>query len=221
MDETVPAVTLLVLEGRFEEALDQLRPRHPKNGVPLPPTVRVVFADLLERTGRLGESRELLAAIRHSSQLTEVDQVRCSLLEGLLAKHYGHLQESAQAFRRAGQIAEQCGSIELLCWSQMRLLGVSSDAEGNEPLDSLRAELRRNTERAAIPSVSIAFHVFTAEHEAKHGKLAASRHHSDLAESLLARHPNVWLRSYWISNSPAWPIWKAISPPHSPPHVTP
>ena len=115
MDDAVPALTLLVLEGRFEEALDHLRRRHAKNGVPLPPTVRVVFADLLERTGRLSESRELLAAIQHSSQLTEVDQIRCSLLEGLLAKHYEHLQESAQAFRRAGRVAEQCGSIELLC----------------------------------------------------------------------------------------------------------
>jgi len=82
MDDTVPAVTLLVLEGRFEEALDHLRRRHPKNGVPLPPTVRLVFADLLEWTGRPGESRELFAAIRHSSQLTELDQIRCSLLEG-------------------------------------------------------------------------------------------------------------------------------------------
>jgi DNA-binding NtrC family response regulator len=194
MANTVTDVTPLILEGRFEEALDHARRYQPKDGVPLPPTVRLVLAELLERTGRLGESRELLASIRQSSQLTEVDEGRGSLLEGLLAKHYGHLQESAQAFRRAGRIAEQCGSVELLCWSQMRLLGVVGDTERNEPLDSLQTELRRNTERAAIPSVSIAHHVFTAEHEAKHGRLAASRHHSDLAESLLGRHPNVWLR---------------------------
>ena len=194
MNDTVPGSTLLLLEGRFEEALNQMRSRHPEKGGALSPAIRLMFAELLERTGRLIESRELLEAVRESTQLAEPEQARCELLEGLLAKHYGHLRESAHAFRRACRMAEKCGSLELLCWSQMRLLGVSGEVGGIEPIGSLPTELRRNTERVATPSVSVAYHVFTAEYEAKRGRLAVSRHHSDLAESLLSRHPNVWLR---------------------------
>lgn len=194
MGDTAPTIAALVLEGRFEEALQLVSSEQPEGNASSSPRNRLEYAELFERTGRLHEARDLLTSIRKGDQLTDVEQVRCWLLDGLLAKHFGHLAESARAFRRACRLAEESNSLELLCWSQLRLLGVSGDVEGPGAIRSLRGDLRRNTERAAIASVSIAYHVFTAEYEAKCGQLATSRHHSDLAESLLARHPNVWLR---------------------------
>lgn len=194
MGDTATTTAALVLEGRFEEALQLLRSEHPERNASSPPTIRLEYAELFERTGRLHEARDLLTSIRKGDRLTDAEQARCWLLDGLLAKHLGHLAESARAFRRACRLAEESNSLELLCWSQLRLLGVSGDVDGAGAIRPLLGDLRRNTERAAVSSVSIAYHVFTAEYEAKCGQLATSRHHSDLAESLLARHPNVWLR---------------------------
>jgi DNA-binding NtrC family response regulator/tetratricopeptide (TPR) repeat protein len=115
-------------------------------------------------------------------------------VEGLLSKHLGHLGEAVQAFRRAAQIADCTGSLEQLCWSQLRLMGVSTDLDGPNLEASMLRELRSNTEKAAIPSVSTAHQIFLAEYHAKRGQLDASWHHSRIAESLLTNYPNVWLR---------------------------
>ena len=71
------------------------------------------------------------------------------------------------------------------------MLGVSADFDGAALDASLLASLRSNTERAAVPAVSIAYQILLAEYQAKRGDLDASRHHSSLAESLLATYPNI------------------------------
>jgi len=72
--------------------------------------------------------------------------------------------------------------------------GVSVDFDGAAVDESFFANLRSNVERAAVASVSIAYQIFLAEYHAKRGELDVSRHHSNLAESLLATYPNIWLR---------------------------
>ncbi len=194
MDGLAPSVAALIGEGRFEDALECMRSAHADGGAFLGPGIRLVLADLLERTGRLTESRELLGSIARCTHMSDADRARYHLLDGLLLKHLGHLPESATAFRQACEYATQANSLEVLCWAQLRLLGVAGDVDIGHSTGGILADLRRNIERAAVPSVSIAYHVFTAEQDAKRGQLAASRHHSELAESLLASHPNVWLR---------------------------
>lgn len=194
MSSTSLTAAALAHQGRFEEALQQLRRESSDLSPSVSPSLRLEHAELLERTGRLAESRALLSSIRKSRNLTLTEQARGFLLDGLLLKQFGHLPEAATAFRRASDLAGQAGSSELLSWSQLRLLGVTADGDGIESTGSLLADVRRNTERAAEPTISIAYHIFTAEYQAKHGQLVSSRHHSDLAESLLASYPNAWLR---------------------------
>jgi two-component system response regulator AtoC len=155
---------------------------------------RLDFAELLERTGQLREARNQLAAVKKISRIADSDRARCLLVEGLLSKQMGHLEKAVQAFQQGSRLAERAGSSELLCWCQLRLLGVSADIDGAELEPALLASLRGNTERAAIPSVSIAYQIFLAEYYAKRGNLGASRHHSSLAESVLTTYPNYWLR---------------------------
>ena len=187
-------VAALANEGRFEDALHQLTRESSGLGPSTDPASKLELAELLERTGRLRESRTLLSKILKQPRLTSAERARGLLLNGLLLKHLGHLPASAISFQQARGFAEQAGSVELVCWSELRLLGVSSESVPNESVSSLLADVRRNTERAAVPVISIAYHVFAAEYQAKRGHVAASRHHSDLAESLLGRYPNVWLR---------------------------
>jgi DNA-binding NtrC family response regulator/tetratricopeptide (TPR) repeat protein len=192
-DQSLTAEAFL-LEGRFEEALNQLRRVHPEIVAVTEVSTRLDFAELFERTGRLSASTDLLRLIRRSVHLTEVEHARCSLLDGLLLKHGGHLTEAVAAFHQAYRFAGQASSLELLCWSQLRLMGVVDDVAEDRSLGALLLDLRHNVECAAIPTVSIAYHVFTAEREAKRGRLAESRCHTDLAESLLSSYPNCWLR---------------------------
>ena len=149
--------------------------------------------ELLERTGRVPAAMDFAKSFPSPSGLAADDRARLSTVRGLIAKHLGHISEAEHHFLRACQHAEQSGSLELLCWAQLRLLGVTEDSPAKERVSAIRSELRRNVDRAGCPNVSVAFHIFSAEHEAKHGRLAVSRFHGEIAESLLSRHPNVWL----------------------------
>jgi DNA-binding NtrC family response regulator/tetratricopeptide (TPR) repeat protein len=189
-----PSASALASQGRFKDALSKLRRNQSSESSSTPTAERIELVELLERTGQLEEARDRLAALKRTLRLSDTERTRCLLVEGLLSKQMGHLDDSIRTFRQACRLAERVGSAELLSWSQLRLLGVSADFDGADFETSLLSDLRRNTERAAVPSVSIAHQIALAEYHAKRGDLAASRHHGGLAESLLAKYPNLWLR---------------------------
>ena len=193
MIESLAAVETLAIEGRFERAFQKLNETHPRWSSSHDPQLRLVALELLERTGRIPAAKDLLASFKLRSPLTAEGLARLSILRGLIAKHLGHGSEAGCCFLSACRQAENSGLLEVLCWAQLRLLGVALDASARDQIPALRSELRRNVERAGIPNVLVAFHIFTAEYEAKHGQLSSSRCHGELAESLLNRHPNVWL----------------------------
>ena len=189
-----PSAASLAAEGRFQEAIVTLTKSRRAATGSLTIAERIELAELSERTGQLKVARTYLAAVKKTSRLSDFDRSRCLLVEGLISKQLGHLEEARQTFQQGCRLAERAGAAELLSWCQLRLLGVSADIDGAELDPSLLANLRSNTERAAIPSVSVAYQVLLAEYHAKRGNLGTSRHHSSLAESILAAHPNVWLR---------------------------
>ena len=194
MSDSDPSPMALAATGRFQEALTALARRQQGKRGRMTATERLEFAELLERTGRLAEARDYLAAVNKSSGLSDAERARCLLVEGLLSKQLGHLEESLDRFQQGRRLAERAGSPELLGWCQLRLLGVSADIDGADLSASLLADLRKNTERAASPTISVACQIFLAEYSAKRGDLDTSKHHSSLAESILATYPNVWLR---------------------------
>ena len=189
-----PSAAALAVTGRFQEAITKLsQSRQTKTGT-LTIAEHLDFAELSERTGRLQEARNHLAMVKKASRSSDYDRARLHLIEGMLSKQLGHLEESIRSFQQGCRLAERTDSLELLCWGQLRLLGASADLDGSELDPSLLTTLRSNTERAATPAISIAYQIFLAEYYAKRGNLGASRHHSTLAESVLATYPNIWLR---------------------------
>lgn len=192
-NETALAATL-VAEGRFQAAMAFMKERISTIGCGVCVADRLLMAELLERTGHLPEAKAQLLALKKTPRLTESERARYYLVDGLLSKQLGHLEDSVRAFRRAYQLSERHGSPELLAWCQLRFLSVSADLDGAQIDPELLSVLRCNVEKAAVPAVSIAHRIFLAEYLAKRGDLDASRHHSDIAGSLLRSFPNHWLR---------------------------
>jgi DNA-binding NtrC family response regulator/tetratricopeptide (TPR) repeat protein len=84
--------------------------------------------------------------------------------------------------------------LEHLCWAQLRLYKILFDSPDISAAEAFRDHLRRNVDRLGSSHVSVAYHVFSAEAAAKGGRVLESRKHGELAESILSRSPNVWLR---------------------------
>jgi DNA-binding NtrC family response regulator/tetratricopeptide (TPR) repeat protein len=157
-------------------------------------TERLLLAELLERTGRLEDSRAQLAKLEKSSTLSNAERARCLLVQGLLDEQKGHLVDACKTLQKAWRAAECDGATDLIGWCQLRLVGVYADLNWADLEAPLLSDLRRNVEMAAVPALSIAHQVFLAEYHAKRGDLTASRHYTNVAESVLFSFPNVWLR---------------------------
>ncbi len=181
-------------DGRFGEALSKLTRLASHSGGETSHDWSVLHAELLERTGHADRAQAILSTLTTSKSLADHLRARCSIVEGRLARRRGHLKDAETAFRQACAHAERGGSLEHLCWAQLRLMKMLSEIPGEDSNRGFLDDLRRNIARLGSPHVSVAYHVFWAETEAKRGDMAESRQHSDLAESLLRRSPNVWLR---------------------------
>lgn len=193
MSEDDALVTALVAQGRFQDALDTLV-RARRGAGKLSTNDRLLLAELMERTGRLEESRTQLLKLGKSSRLSDAERAQSLVIEGLLAEQKGHLDNACETLRKACRAAERDGSSDLLARCQLRLVSVSADLERVGLEDTLLPDLKRNVERAAVPALSIEHHLFLAEYHAKRGDLITSKHHTDVAESVLSSFPNIWLR---------------------------
>ena len=188
------SITEAARTGRFGEALAGLRRLVQRSNGDSALEWSVLHAELLERTGCEDQAQALLSVLARTGPLADHLRARCSIVEGRLARRKGHLQDAETAFRLACTQAQMGDSLEQLCWAQLRLIKVLSEKPGPVSGEDILDELRRNVARLGSSHVSVAYHVFSAETQAKRGDMAESRRHSDLAESLLRRSPNVWLR---------------------------
>jgi len=194
MPVPVPDVSRCLQEGRFEDALSQLDWKRAASTVPADPPTALLVADLLERTGRSSQAREVRDQLARCSRLTESEVAGHLVLSGIASKRLGKLEEALAAFQQACRHAERAESIDLTCWAQLRLLGTAADLGRQEIVASVLDSLSGSVEKAAAPVITTAYHLFLAEVEAKRGHLSVSRHQSQLAASLLERFPNAWLR---------------------------
>lgn len=193
MAEVLSKVSSLVEEGRFRDAFLALKQRYPRWSTSGEAPVRIVGLELLERTGTPSEVDALLRTLASGSPLNTADHARVAIVEGLVANCRGHIERAELRFREACQLAETSGALETLCWAQLRLLGIALDVFPHDWVHTLRYGLRQNIERAGSPGLSIAYHVSMVEHEGRLEQLSSARYHEGVAESLLARYPNVWL----------------------------
>jgi DNA-binding NtrC family response regulator/tetratricopeptide (TPR) repeat protein len=193
MPDVLSTVSSLVEEGRFRDAFLALKQRYPRWPTAGDASVRIAGIELLEHTGTPSDVDAVLKTIASGPPLNAADLARVAIVEGLVANCRGHIERAELRFRDACRLAEDSGSLETLCWAQLRLLGVALDVFPHDWVHTLRYGLRRNIERAGSPSLSIAYHVAMVEHEGRLEQLPSARYHEGVAESLLARYPNVWL----------------------------
>src|SRR5262249_4866428 len=128
--------TQLVAEGRFAAALQVLEasssPRDRDHR-----DVAVLRAELLERVGRVTQSRTLVDTILKTRDLSESNRSACELILGRPEWESGNVEAGVLHIQRAAAGAAQCGDLRRLCWSQMRLLlniSSRSDPGATSPL---------------------------------------------------------------------------------------
>jgi DNA-binding NtrC family response regulator/tetratricopeptide (TPR) repeat protein len=191
--EALQPVRELIANGRFGDALKTL------DDVRVPPSQRetadTLRAELLERVGNHGQSLALAERILKSKGVSPSNRSGCEYVIGRIKWESGDTQEAITHLQRSLSIAKQCGDIERMCWSQLRLLIALADLNGPEAMGPMLAELRANTIKLGDARVSAAVHVFVGELEAKRGLFESSIRHTKLAERLLANYPNLWLES--------------------------
>ena len=185
----------LLRQGKFREALTKLEELPNTGSYPSSELFLVTRAELLERTGRVQEALKTIRSIHELKENQVALRARCSIIEGRIARRKGHLIEAVDAFQRARHLAAKVGDQEYYCWANLRLMKTTSELSGPEAVALTRAELGRLISQLGSVDLTVAYHVFCAEIAARRGLLSESRKLTDLARSLIARTPNVWLRS--------------------------
>ena len=109
----------LYTAGRFREALDGLESRQwlaePR------PLVLLLKAELYERVGDFGRSRNAVEGLFRTETLTPAARSRCELCLALIHMDCGEVNDAIVHFQRAVSLAEQAGIPALLSWAQLRL----------------------------------------------------------------------------------------------------
>jgi hypothetical protein len=175
--ENLATVKDLVRNGRFIEALTALR--EPTSSRKSPTAVDVQRVALLERVGRYGESRQLVAQLLRTKELSDVDRSICEYAIGLIEWDEGNTNGAIEHVQRSLLLAKRADNLERVCWSQLRLwmmFGNRSDVDTAAPI---LADLRANSIRLGIRNVR-AVHVLVAEIEAKPWPTISARTHTGL-----------------------------------------
>jgi DNA-binding NtrC family response regulator/tetratricopeptide (TPR) repeat protein len=189
----LPRATSLAKAGRFIEALAEFRSES-LHVAGHQPEVKVFHAEILERLGRLGDAVGIATAVDSASSLGDSVRARAGIVLGLAAQQRAHLREATRHYQRACLLAERAGELEHVCWAQIRLMASVSGDCGLDAGCALRSVVWRNVVRLGDPHVAAAFRLYAAELDGRRGALSASRHHTHVARSLLARFPNLWLQ---------------------------
>jgi len=197
MESSAPSGSALldaISRGQFRKALSLLGHLESMGPSAQDNELLVTKAELLDRTGRSRDAAVILKHVARRKDATDAIRSRCCLVEGRIAKRLGHLEESVSAFRRALRHAELADSPEYQCWSKIRLLKVLGELNGPEAVAALREELQSEVVRVGAVDLTVIFHVFCAEIEARGGFLGESRRLTSLAASIALRSPSSWLQ---------------------------
>jgi len=185
-------VIALFRRGAFTEALASL------DALPLSGDSRVhadvVRAELLERVGRVVESRHLIERVRRLRLLTPADESACEFVLGQIAwESTGTAEKAIEHVQRSVSLARQADDLHRLCHAQLRLMVMVADRAGPRAVAPLLAEVRWHCVRLGDPHESAALHVFLAEAEAKRGLIDTASRHLDLGLRLIGAVSNPWL----------------------------
>ena len=197
LTEALAHIRRLASEGRSSEALDRLT--HSLPG-PRDRAVEVLRAELLERTGRHGQSLQLLRQLEQFKNLSAAERGACALVLSRIERDAGRIESSRRCLHRSIALAEAAQDRELLCLAQLPLALLLADQAGPEAATTLLAEIRSSATKLGSPHVSAALHLTVGELDAKRGLMTTARRHTQLAQQILNGSPNLILEM-WSENN--------------------
>jgi DNA-binding NtrC family response regulator/tetratricopeptide (TPR) repeat protein len=193
-DSTVAEATCLVQRGLFTDARTLLQTAPVRRHQGLFQHRQALLCDVLQQTGADEEAEAIACqALKTGSARSELT-ARFLFVLGNISRERGRIPEAVNRLQAADRLSHS--DLELSCWIQLRLIASIADMAGTETAMARLEELRRPLIRFGEARPFAALHLWLAESEAIRGRLDAAQHHLQVAESLLSRIDDVWLRSY-------------------------
>jgi DNA-binding NtrC family response regulator/tetratricopeptide (TPR) repeat protein len=191
--ESFDTAKQLAAAGRFVDALAALDLAVVKRADR--PAAETLRADLLERTGKHGQSRALAQQLLKSKDLSPSDRSRCESILGMIDAEDGNVDSAYLHLQRALAIAKQERNVELACWARLRLLSVIADRSSPEATTPLIAELRSDAVKLGNRKVLGALHIFIGQMEAKRGLFRSAVRHTRIGMETLSIEPDLGLEA--------------------------
>src|SRR5262245_33057517 len=160
---------------------------------------QVVLAHALAHAGEL--DRAHLLATRCDLRNTPISiRRRAKLVLGLTSERRGDRLNAIRHYNDAIQLATTISDAEGAAWPSLHLFRLRSECDSLQVVTAAMNDLRRLVVKAAKPQVTCYFHICVAMLEGQTGHVDEVQRHCDVAESLLALSPNMWLQSGILLN---------------------
>ncbi len=185
--------------GLFQEILDDLE-SYADGFDSVPLECRVVFADTLQRTGRIDPARKAALSIA-SASLTTAGRARCEMVLGLVSRDTGHMDEAVRRLQSSERLAREHGLIAQAGLSSVLLFRIYSERQSQDVARPMLAGVRRLVIQAGDPHLTALLHETVARQETQAGNFDEARRHLRIATRLIETHPNAWLEQYCALNA--------------------
>jgi DNA-binding NtrC family response regulator/tetratricopeptide (TPR) repeat protein len=179
--------------GRFKESREFLRSL---SGSRLDLSVILLKASVFEMTGDLETAEACASQVLRSKFVTDGQRAVAEFTLARVASARGEIERELAHLQKSSALAERIGDSEQLGWTQLRLLALIANRMGTDSCRSLMASLRHNVSCAGSPTLSAALHLVVADADGKLGLIGKSKRHVHLAQTLIAKYPNVWLEGW-------------------------
>lgn len=156
-------------------------------------------ASLCEATGDYQQAQDLASRVLRSRLLTDRDQSLAEFVLSRVAAATGNRRSETESLQRSLAAAERSADLERIGWARIRLLALMDPSSIDACTPAIQ-RARQTVSEAGIPSLSSALHLVVADLDGMRGRLARSQRHVLLAQSILDRYPNAWLRG-WSENT--------------------
>ena len=196
--QTLEGIHALARTGRFRDALKALE--RSSQGRAEHVAREVLRAELLERVGSLGHSKELSEGLLQRRDLSPSYRSACEYTLGLIHWDSGDSDRAVVHLQRAVSFAEAASDLSRLCWAQLRLIVLLTGRVGPNSVAPMVDQARWNITKLGDPVVLAALHILVGETEAKRGLFGSALRHTRLGQNLMASAPSVWLEAVAENN---------------------
>jgi tetratricopeptide (TPR) repeat protein len=159
--------------------------------------LQLLVAHAMVMVGNIAEAKDLATGTFDN---TPTVRAHASLVLGLIEHASGALTTAAHHFRTAVRIANESRNANDIAWALVYLLNHLVNVEPNEAVMALLPHVRRAVTRAGDPQAIAYLHQAITVLEGQTGGLDEARRHCDVADSILALSPNVWLATNSLLN---------------------